>query len=56
MSKSIANKPWRNAEGVFKSPTGKWLVSVKSNNNGTPFTTLCQRETKELAEEADKQT
>jgi len=48
----LTNKPWRNAEGVFPSPTGKWLVSVKSNNNGAPFTTLCQRDTKELAEQA----
>jgi len=52
LGKNEGPMPWRKAEGVFPTPNGKWLVSVKSKNNGNPFSTLCQRDTKELAEEA----
>lgn len=50
MKKSNQNdKPWKKAEGVFPGPNGKFLVSVKSTNNGTPFSTLSQHVKKEEA-------
>jgi len=39
---------WNNTEGVFETVQGKWIVIVDNGNKG--YYTLCQRDTKELAE------
>ncbi len=42
--------PWAYKEGVFFSPSGKWIARVKDRSQkNLKFTTLSQHETKEDA-------
>ena len=39
---------WRNLEGVFETPRGKWIVRIKKNDLSLP-TTISQHKTEEEA-------